>query len=44
MVWFGILDCLVFLSWSLLVQLVADTPVTDVSYVVASVAMTLNRS
>jgi hypothetical protein len=44
MVQFGILDCPVFLSWSLPVLLVADTPVMPVSYVVASIAKTLSRS
>jgi hypothetical protein len=41
---FGIPDCPVFLSWTLLVLLVIDTPVTVVSCVVASVAKTLSRS
>jgi hypothetical protein len=44
MVWFGILNCLVFLSWSLPVLLVVDTPVTVVSCVVASMVKTLSRS
>jgi hypothetical protein len=41
---FGILDCPVFLSWSLPVLLVVNTPVTVVSCVVASMAKTLSRS
>jgi hypothetical protein len=44
MVWFDISDCLVFLSWSLPVLLVADTPVMVVSCVVASMVKTLRRS
>jgi hypothetical protein len=44
MVRFDILDCPVFLSWSLLVLLVADTPVTIVPCVVAYVVKTLSRS
>jgi hypothetical protein len=44
MVRFGIPDCSVFLSWSLPALLVADTLVTAVSCVVASVAKSLNMS
>jgi hypothetical protein len=44
MVWFGISDYLVFLSWSLPVLLVVDALVTAVSCVVAYVAKTLNWS
>jgi hypothetical protein len=44
MVWFGILDCPVFLSWSLPVLLVANTPVTAVSCVVVSMAKTLSMT
>jgi hypothetical protein len=44
MVQFGILDYLIFLSWSLLALLVADTPVTAISYVVASMAKNLSKS
>jgi hypothetical protein len=44
MVWFSILDYLVFLSWSHPALLVADAPITAISCVVSSVAKTLNRS
>jgi hypothetical protein len=44
MVQFDILDCLIFLSWGLPVLLVADTPVTTISYVVSFVAKTLTMS
>jgi hypothetical protein len=44
MVQFGILNCLIFLPWSFLVILVADTPVMVVPYVIAFVAKTLSRS
>jgi hypothetical protein len=44
MVRFGILNCPVFLSWSLPVLLVTDTLVTIISCVVASMAKTLSMS
>jgi hypothetical protein len=44
MVWFGIPDRLIFLSWSLPVLLVAGTPIMAVSCVLASVAKTLSKS
>jgi hypothetical protein len=44
MVQFGILDCPVFLSWSLPTLLVVDAPITVISYVVASLGKTLSRS
>jgi hypothetical protein len=44
MVRFDILDYPIFLSWRLPFLLVVDTPITTVSYVVASVAKTLSRS
>jgi hypothetical protein len=44
MVRFDILNYPIFLSWSLPVLLVADTPVTTISCVVASVAKTLCKS
>jgi hypothetical protein len=44
MVQFGILDCPVSLPQSLPVLLVANIPVTVISYVVASMAKTLSGS
>jgi Flp pilus assembly pilin Flp len=44
MVPFGILDCPVFLSWGLLVLLVANVSIMGVSCVVTSVAKTFDRS
>jgi hypothetical protein len=44
MVWFGILDCPVFLTRDISVLLVADVSVTAVFCVIASVAKTLSRS
>jgi hypothetical protein len=44
MVQFVILDCPIFLSWSLPALLVADAPIMTFSYVVSSVAKTLSRS
>jgi hypothetical protein len=44
MVWFGILDYPVFLSWSLPILLVGNTPIMAVSCILASVAKMLNRS
>jgi hypothetical protein len=44
MVWFAILDCLVFLLRGPSVLLVADISVMIVSYIVALIAKTLSRS
>jgi hypothetical protein len=44
MVWFGISDCLIFLSWGSPVLLVANVSVMVVSYVKASVAKTFSMS
>jgi hypothetical protein len=44
MVWYGILDCLIFLSWGSPVLLVADMSVMVVSYVKAYAAKTFSRS
>jgi hypothetical protein len=44
MIRFDIPDCPIFLSWSLPILLVANTPIMVVSRVVASVAKTLSKS
>jgi hypothetical protein len=44
MVWFGILDYPVFLSWGPPIQLVVDVSVMDISCVVASMDKILSRS
>jgi hypothetical protein len=44
MVWFGILDCLIFLTRCPSVLLEADMSVTVVSCIVVFVAKTLSRS
>jgi hypothetical protein len=44
MVWFTILDCLVFLLRGPSILLVADISVMTVSYIVALIAKTLSRS
>jgi hypothetical protein len=44
MVRFGILDCPIFFPQGLSVLLVADVPITVVSYIVASMDKILSRS
>jgi hypothetical protein len=44
MVWFGILDCLIFLPQRFSTLLMVDVSVVAISYVVAAIAKTLSRS